>query len=290
MPYVEGMETSDSSVLMRVLKGLIRPLVRTLISRGITAPAFYRLLKSVYVDVAYNDFRIDDAPPTDSRVSVLTGVHRRDVRAILSDPDEEWQNSRTKVAVFATVMGQWLSRPAFLTPDGQPRPLPRSGSDGVDFDALVQSVSRDIRPRTILDELLRQGLVEEGDDGLLRIVKGAVVGSASDEHKIIFFAANVGDHLAAASENLLSPDPPFLERAVFYNRLSSASVDAIEAKARELSQETLEELNAEGSTRQQADRGTPDNHERFRFGMYFYRESSVETDGDTKKDNTSEPD
>lgn len=284
------METSDSSVLMRVLKGLVRPLVRTLISRGVTAPAFYRLLKSVYVEVAYNDFRIEDTPPTDSRVSILTGVHRRDVRAILSDPDDAWESSRTKVAVFATVMGQWISRPAFLMPDGQPRPLPRSGDEGVDFDALVQSVSRDIRPRTVLDELLRQGLVEEGADGLLRIVEGAVVGSASDEHKIIFFAANVGDHLAAASENLLSADPPFLERAVFYNRLSAASVDAIEEKARVLSQATLEELNAEGSIRQQADRGTPDSDERFRFGMYFYRETAVSTDGDTTKDKTSEPD
>lgn len=284
------MATSDSPVFLRVLKGLIRPLVRTLISRGVTAPAFYRLLKSVYVEVAHSDFRIDDAPPTDSRVSLLTGVHRRDVRAILSDPDDAWEASRAKVAIFATVIGQWMSRPEFLAPDGRPLPLPRSGGDGADFETLVQSVSRDIRPRTILDELLRQGLVEEVEGGLLQIVEGAVLGPASDEHKVVFFAANVGDHLAAAAENLMDADPPFLERAVFYNRLTGASIDAIEAKARTLSQSVLEDLNAEGSTRQQADRTETGNVERFRFGVYFYRERAAEPGAETTKDDTSDPD
>ncbi len=288
---LEVMTPSEPNAFLRVLRGLLRPLVRTLISRGVTAPAFYRLLKSVYVDVAYREFRIDgDTPPTDSRVSLLTGVHRRDVRAYLSDPDDSWETARAKTATFATVLGQWLARPELQDDDGRPAALPRTSADGPDFERLVQSVSRDIRPRTVLDELMRQALVIEGEDGLLRIADGAVLGAASDDHKTVFFAANVGDHLAAAAENLLSKDPPFLERAVFYNRLSPVSVDRIEEQARKLSQAALEALNSESSKLQQADKDTTGPLERYRYGVYFYREPAVPADGASTKDDASETD
>jgi len=285
------MAATEPTPFLRVLRGLIRPLVRTLISQGVTAPAFYRLLKSVYVDVAYRDFRIDDdTPPTDSRVSLLTGVHRRDVRTFLSDPDDSWETARAKAATFATVLGQWIARPELRGAGGRPVPLPRTSTEGPDFERLVQSISRDIRPRTVLDELLRQSLVVEGDDGLLRIAETAVLGPASEDHKIVFFATNVGDHLAAAAENLLSDTSPYLERAVFYNRLSPASVDALEAQARTLSQTALEALNAESSKLQRADMDATGPLERYRFGVYFYREPAVPTDGDSTKDDPSETD
>ncbi|MEM6421722.1 MAG: DUF6502 family protein, partial [Pseudomonadota bacterium] len=79
---------SAGDAMMRVLSGMLRPLVRILIARGVTLPALIRLLKSVYVGVAEEDFRIDGKPVTDSRVSVITGVHRRDVRAIRSGEGE----------------------------------------------------------------------------------------------------------------------------------------------------------------------------------------------------------
>lgn len=279
------MAGTDPTPMLRVLRGLLRPLVRTLISHGVTAPALYRLLKSVYVEVAHSDFRIDDKAPTDSRVTLLTGVHRRDVRTILSDSDEAWDKARSKTATFATVLGQWLVKPAFLDAEGNPLALPRSGAPGADFETLVKDVNRDIRPRTILDELLRQGLVAETEDGLLRVVEDALPGTKDEESQIVFFAANVGDHLAAATDNLLSDTPVFLERAVFYNRLSAGSVDQIEEAARGLSQSALEDLNAKSSALQQADRDQADAHERYRFGVYFYRETAKPADTTTKKDN-----
>lgn len=269
------MTPSDPDALLRVLRGLLRPLVRTLIRHGVTAPAFYRLLKRVYVEVAADEFGIDGTEPTDSRITLLTGVHRRDVRDIRAEEGEGWEAARAKSATFATVLGQWIGRAEWQDGDGLPRALPRSGREGADFDSLVRSVNRDIRPRTILDELLRQGIVSEGKDGLLRVAEGAVLGPASDDHKMIFFAANVGDHLAAAAENLRTEDSPFLERAVFYNRLTAGSIDRIEGLARELSQKVLEELNAASADLQKSDGGRDNATERYRFGVYFYREDTV---------------
>jgi hypothetical protein len=258
----------------------MRPLVRLLIARGVTAPAFYRLLKRVYVQVAHESFRIGSEPPTDSRVALLTGVHRRDVRKILEAGDDGWEEARRKSAAFATVLGRWLARPDLQGPDGAPLPLPRSGAEGRDFDSLVREVSTDIRPRTVLDELLRQGLVTAGEDGLLRVSAAPVAGPGSDEDRLVFFAANVGDHLAAAAGNLLSDTPPFFERSVFYTRLSEPSVDRIEAGARARAQALLEEINRDAGAAQAADRDVADNAARFRIGIYFYRESGSAPDRD----------
>jgi len=251
----------------------MRPLVRTLIARGITAPAFYKLLKSVYVDVAHEDFRIGDAPPTDSRITLLTGVHRRDVRAILSDESDSWETRRSKTAMFATVLGQWLARRAYQDEKGNPLPLPRTAPEGPSFEALVSDINTDIRPRTVLDELLRQGLVVESEDGLLAISEMARKGPGSDDDRLVFFAANVGDHIAAATENLTAETPPFFERAVFYNHLSPDAVDKIETSARDLSQEVLEKLNAESQTLRANETSDGGTKERYRLGIYFYRET-----------------
>jgi hypothetical protein len=275
-------------MFLRALRRMLRPLVRALISRGVTAPALYKLLKAVYVEVAHDAFGIDGKAPTDSRIAMLTGVHRRDIRNILDNPDGTFETTRAKTAMLATVFGQWLTRPEFQTTDGIPKPLPVRATEGDSFESLVQSVNKDIRPRTVLDELLRQGLISETEDGLLVISEDALVGPKSDDQKLVFFAANVGDHLAAASENYLSDAPPFYERAVFYNALTSASVDDIEADARQKAQALLEDINARSSALQQQDKVSTDAKERYRLGIYFYRDGTAPDERQDKGGNDAE--
>lgn len=263
---------SPTDLFVRVLRGLLRPLVRVLIARGVTAPVTCGLLKEVYVRVADEDFRLAGKRPTDSRVSILTGIHRRDVHALRQDGPDAGDAVRGKTTLLATIIGQWLAGPDTLDAAGQPRPLPRSGDDGPNFEQLVRAVNRDVRPRTVLDELLRQGVVRETLDGLLHLVADVVVGPADAGQKTIFFAANVGDHMAAAAENLIAAQPRFLERAVFYNRLLPGSVDRIEARARALGQAALVELNALAKDHQGRDAGQAQALQRFRFGVYLYRE------------------
>ena len=242
-----------------------------MIARGLTAPVVYGLLKRVYVEVAESHFALDDKPLTDSRIAMLTGVHRKDIRTIRAETDDGTADARRKSALLATVIGQWMTHPDFTDDAGAPRPLPRT-EDG--FDALVRTVSKDVRPRTVLDELSRAGLVSDGDDGLLILKPEAIVGTGRSADREAFFAANVGDHLAAATENLLAETPAFFERAVFYNQLTPNAVDEIEAVARRDGQALLEALSKQSSD---ARRATPDDdgpRQRYRMGIYFYRENS----------------
>ena len=274
-----GEQTSASDAFLRVLRGLFRPLVRTMIARGLTAPVIYSLLKRVYVEVAEESFRLDDKPLTDSRIALLTGVHRKDIRTFRTE-DDDTRQARRKSALLATVIGQWTSAPDFSV-GATPLLLPRQSDDGPDFETLVRSVSRDVRPRTVLDELLHAGLVAETADGLLQLQPEAVVGTGDTEGKEAFFAANVGDHLAAATENLLADTPPYFERAVFYNQLPPDAVDEIEMAARTKAQALLEDLNRQSSTLHRVQTAADGPRQRYRLGIYFYREDAADAAAET---------
>lgn len=285
--YITPMTQSgdpDASGLGPAVRRLLRPLVKALIAKGITAPALYRVLKELYVEVAREDFRLNGEPPTDSRVSVITGVHRKDVRALRESAGTEDTALGQRISVLATVVGRWLADPQTTTSEGGPRGLPRQAKDTMSFETLVESVSRDVRPRTILDELLRRGLVVHDTEADTVVLRGdALVSRDGGAERFHFFSRNIGDHVSAAVENILVEEgpAPFLERAVFYNNLSADSVDAIEERARVLAGEVLAELNRLGFERQSADEehvGAGGANERFRFGVYFYRKDEASED------------
>ena len=282
MSYVSDMEMPSSNArsdaFIKVLKGLLRPLIRALIAQGVTAPAFYRLVKQAYVDEAERDLAQREDAATDSRISVMTGVHRRDVKAMRNEDQTEDAALRAKVSILSSVLGSWLASDEFTDKNGVPKTLPRFGTDEANFESLVQAISRDVRPRTVLDELIRQDLAQLDGDDMVSLKTDAFLGPADIDQRIHFFSSNVGDHLTAAVENLLAEKPPFMERAVFYNRLAPASVDKLEEQAREMGNDLLLTLNRDANTHQLNDKDSIEGTERFRFGLFFYRENEADDD------------
>ena len=65
-----------TAILRQALRAVLRPLVRLLLQNQLTYPAFAALLKEVYVELADAEFRLSGKRQTDSRVSLLTGIHR----------------------------------------------------------------------------------------------------------------------------------------------------------------------------------------------------------------------
>ncbi|WP_343896326.1 DUF6502 family protein [Craurococcus roseus] len=265
--------THSAASVLAATKALLRPLVRVLIASGATLPAVVAALKECFVEVASRDFRLGGREPSDSRVSLVTGVHRKDVRAI-RERSHPVSTPRAG-GVAATVVGRWLGHPDHLDADGRPRALPRAA-----FDALVAGVSKDVRPRTVLDELVRLGLVEGGEGGAVRLLADAFVPAKGGEEMLAFFERNLHDHMAAAAGNLLAgpDDRRFLERAVYYNNLRPADVDRLEAEARTLALAALRHLNGLALEMQQAAQDDAGAGERFRFGVYFFR-AEREADG-----------
>jgi len=273
---------SQSGQFARAIRGILRPLVRALIAQNVTATALYRIVKQTYVEVAA-DMLGDGA--TDSRISVMTGVHRRDVKEFRTPANAAAEAHGRKVSTLSTVVGRWLSHADYVDENGAPSPIPRTAENGPNFEALVQSVSRDIRPRTVLDELARQGILAVDGD-MLRLVMDGLIGPADMDQRLHFFSHNLGDHMNAAVDNLLADTPPHLERAVFYNNLDADAVAQIEGDARTIATDALRQINTQAAALQNPDATAPDATHRIRFGVFFYQEDArPKTEGqDTDED------
>ncbi len=262
-------KVSQPKPLIAALRRLLRPLVRVLIAHDIGFPLFAELLKGVYLETAARYFRLESGRRmTDSRLSLLTGVHRKDVKRLREAPQEA-EGPPRRVSLSARVIGLWSGDADYLDDQGRPLAL-----DGEGFDRLVESVSKDVRPRTLLDEWLRQRLVEKivGDDGetRIRLCADAFVPSEELEDMAFYFGRNLHDHIAAAGENLLGEGKPWLERSVYYPGLSRESVEELEALARRQAMAALQELNKAILERQRRDKGRDDANYRFAFGAYLY--------------------
>ena len=106
------------------LRRVLRPLVRLLVARGMTYPMLSEVLKETYVDVADRDFCLENKPATDSRVSLLSGVHRKDVRRLRGRVPEAGSMPES-VALGAQLVAAWSANREFRDAKGRPRPLPR---------------------------------------------------------------------------------------------------------------------------------------------------------------------
>lgn len=262
--------TAPPAALIAALHRLLGPLVRLLIGHGITYPALCALLKSVYVNVADADFRLDDKPQTDSRVSLLTGIHRKDVRRLRTDTAPA--PAPAGVSLGAQIAARWAGDPRYRDAQGAARPLARLARDGGEqsFEALVAGVNRDIRARAVLDEWLRLGVVTVDDRDRVCLTSGAFVPGDGFDEKAWYLGRNVHDHLAAAAHNLSGAQPPLFERCVYYDRLSRPSVTDLAALARAEGMRALQTVNARALELQDRDAAAPQATERISFGAYFF--------------------
>lgn len=261
-----------SGVLAAAVRRLLRPLVRLLLSHGVQYPLLAELLKSIYLEVAYKEFRIEGRDQTQSRISLLTGIHRKDVKR-LGDEVDDGASVPSTVSLGMRLAAQWLSDPDFLDFEGNPIPLERlSRKGGVrSFETLVSRVSKDIRSRAVLDEWLRLGVVVKTPDGRVQLKTEAFVPEQGFEEKVYFFGQNIHDHLATAVANLEGKTVPKLERAASYEGLSDDSAAELAALARQKGVRAVLEVNRRALALQQQDTARGGGKNRMSFGIYFYR-------------------
>jgi hypothetical protein len=141
------------------------------------------------------------------------------------------------------------------------------------FDALARAVTTDVHPRTVLDELLRLGVVRLDGETVVPLATSFVPAEAFAE-MVELFSANAADHLAAAVHNLTLDAPKFLEQSVFADGLTEASARELASVAREAWAQAFATMVARASQRVEGDRDLAGTH-RMRFGAYFFSESKT---------------
>jgi hypothetical protein len=260
------------AALTQALAQLLAPLAQLAVVRGLPYAAVVELLKRAFVRAAR------EAQPAAghrdvSRVATATGLTRREVTRLSQDlPALASERPSPATQIFT----RWRGDRKLLDRRGQPKVLPRQGP-APSFEALAQSITRDVHPRSLLEELCRLGLARhDADSDTVHLLKEAFVPRDDQVRMFGFLGKNVGDHLAAGVANVLDDEHQHFEQAVFADELSDTSIVAakklVNTQWRALMAAVVPELEAliesdrltrERDAAHRADR-------RLRIGLYSY--------------------
>jgi hypothetical protein len=161
----------SSPIQEKLLKGLFAfmcSIARILIRNGIGHREFSDLSKAAFVQVATSDYGIRGRPTNISRVAVMTGLTRKEVKRIRELGTGYDDSLITKRNPLAELIHHWNTGPEYSESNGVPMELPFEG-DGVSFWSLVRKFAGDIPPGAMRSELKRIGAISEDENGFLKI-------------------------------------------------------------------------------------------------------------------------
>jgi hypothetical protein len=247
------------------------PLVTWLVRSGVGYAAFAAALKPVFLAQALAEAQRTGQKPTDSTLSLLSGLHRKDVRKLrASAPSEEAALTEDgsdwgKPGAASQVVTRWLGL-------AWPERLPFAGPEP-SLEALVRRVSADFHHRAIVQELLRLGVVRQDGDHV-ELLREAFVPDRQLQEARRLVAGSVADHLAAGVHNLTTEGAQrFLEQSVFADGLSQQSVAQLHQLANRLWAEVLEAVVSAAVPLCEQDAHLTEGTQRFRLGLFSYSAS-----------------
>jgi len=163
---------------------LLEPVARLLLRSGVTWKEFSEVAKSVFVQVATDEFGIRGRPTNLSRVAILTGINRREVaRQRALDSADEVQAPVFLNAAQRLLSG-WYQNPDYVDSAGMARPIPVEGP-APSFVDLCARYSGDLPSSALLKELRSVGAVRNDPDGRLRAAARTYIPLQLDPDKIL---------------------------------------------------------------------------------------------------------
>ncbi len=274
--------TDPAAPLLAALRELLVPLAQLAVARGVPHAPVDELLRAAFVAAAHAAHPTLPEHRRVSRVSAATGINRREVVRLGAQAGAAPAPVKSHAS---EAFAHWTTHPDYTDKRGRPRRLPRVATDGAtpSFDTLARTVTRDMHPRSLLEELLRLGLATlDAKRDTVELVRDAFVPRGDEARMLGFLGANVGDHLSAAVSNVLSEGkdgvpadrPTHFEQAMFASGLSEPSLvglrSAITAQWRRLTAELVPQL--EQMIAADAAAGAPAAaDQRIRIGLFTYQ-------------------
>lgn len=264
----------EDTALFRALNRLLVPLARLCLANGLPFASVEEVLKRAFVHEA--DAFQPGAPEHGkvSRISTATGINRREVTRITKLESAE---PVTKQPLASELLARWTTDLSYRNQDGVLNVLKRLGPSP-SFEALAQSITRDVHHRSMLDELIRLGLVsyDEGLD-LVSLTRKDYVPGMDSRQMLDFLGNNVGDHLNAAVANVLHDGNSHLEQAVFADELSAESLEALRPLVMAHWNRLHEEMVPVITTLIEDDKiAGRTQDQRVRIGLYTFADSTTE--------------
>ncbi len=273
--------TASSSALIRPIRHIMRPIIRLMMRHGIVLQTFHQLIKSVYTEEAEKEITSFGGPATDLQISLMTGLHRKEVKRFREEGYDKFILSAT-LSTGADVVTRWLTDKRFLSARREPKALSTRKGETVDsFSTLVRSIDAELRPSAVLAEMVRLGVVQV-DGQRVHLIVDAFVPQKGFDDQVQYLAENGHDHLAAAVHNLGAPEAPLLEQSITATALSADSAEELERTARALWKLVMQQLMERAIEFEARDKAQGNIDTRINFGAYLYKESAPMPGGTSK--------
>lgn len=218
------------------LVNFFRPIARFCLKNSIKVQPAIEALKESFIIEAKNTLSTSDTKANVSRVSIITGLHRRDVTRLIDENNIVRPKRDTFLgqSILVRVIGQWLNDERFLNEKKQPKVLSTEGNNS-EFAELCSSISKDINSGTILFELQRIKAIEFNNKNAKLIINIYSPKDANVEESIDILTADVGDLIDAAAENIFDQSKiPNLHIKTEYDNIPVKYLDEIKKWAIEV--------------------------------------------------------
>ncbi len=200
------MDTTSAEQLTTVLKSglraILRPIVRVLLKSGVSYREFADVAKLTYVEVATREFGIRGRPTNVSRVAMLTGFTRREVRRLRDTLDVEGPLPSGSLTTGSRVLAGWHEDADFVDATGAPKLLVRDGATA-SFAELARRYGGDVPVTAILKELRSAGAVELTTDDRVRALQRSFVPPHFDAALARIWGVTIADLATTASQNVV---------------------------------------------------------------------------------------
>lgn len=237
------MDLDINSTLRSSCRALLRPVASVVLKCGMTWREFSELSKSVFVSVASDEFGIRGRPTNVARVSILTGISRKEVkrqRELLAEPAAAVS---TKTTDATRLLSGWYQDPDYVGADGNPLPLDPAGTKP-SFVSLFESYGGDTPEQTLSRELLKAGSIEKDEQGRYVAKRRYHMPVEMDAGSIRFFGTNLFDHANTLSNNVTGDsNERRLEGFAVDDQIHPDSVEEFRAYLDERGQQFLEEID-----------------------------------------------
>jgi len=266
-------------VLASAVVYLLRPLVRLLLRNGVPYKSFADMAKWVYVDLASAEFGIEGRKQSDSRVSVITGLSRKEVRRVGLLPNPVNDESVARFNRAARVISGWVRDKEFHDSSNRPASLPVEG-ESRSFSALVQRYSGDVPARAILDELERVGSIQKLRNGNYRLRVRAYVPPTGEDEKLAILGTDVADLIATIAHNVYADGSELrYQRKVVYDNVPVQAMPRLRAMSARRGQKLLEQIDSWLSQQDRDMNPEVEGSGRMRAGVgVFYFEEPIDPD------------
>lgn len=223
---------------------MLGPIVRLLLRNGVSWREFAEIGKQVYVDVARRDYGVQGRPTNVARVSMMTGLSRREVTRVRDVIEGHVTPTPPAANRISAVLSAWHLDAEFLNDDGAPAVLAESGGTGT-LASLLTRYAGDLPHGAFIKELLQLGIVARVEGGY-RVLTRDYVRQASDPDLLSQAALALSDHGATLAFNVDAGRtlPPRFERMATTRCLDARDLNEFEALVEQKGQALLEEIDA----------------------------------------------